>query len=1280
MKAPEDITKEQLIRDLTDLRSRITELERSEEDRRKRHDELIRVTAMYEGLFEFSPDAIIVVGRDGEIVRVNKQAEKLFGYSRNELLNLSHEILLPKRLREIHGEHRRKFMSEPRRIRPMGTGLELYGKGKDGSEFSVDIALGPLKAGDDIVIVAVIRDVSERVRDATERKRAEEGLRESENRYRTLFNALDEGFCIVEVIFDDNKNPVDYRFLEINPSFEKQTGLIAAQGKRMRELAPKHEKHWFEIYGKIALTGEPVRFQNRADQLHRWYDVYAFRIGKPEDRQVAVLFNDITGRKESEDTLKLTRFSVDHASVSAFLISKDAHILYVNEQTCRSLGYSREELLVMTIPDLDPKVTMSAWNGIWEKLKKEGSWRAESLHRKKDGTVIPVEISANYVSFGGKEYDWVYSTDISERKRTENEIRTTIDGMEKAEEALLKSEERLKRAQEIAHLGSWELDLRNDHLTWSDEVYRIFGLQPQEFKATYEAFLEAVHPDDRAAVDAAYSGSLRDGRDSYEIEHRVVRKANSEVRVVHEKCDHIRDESGKVVRSIGMVHDITERKRAEEALKRAADTGERLRDVMVGISSSRTFDDALKQLLNAALELAGMEGGGVYVVEKGLAVLRFQKCLPAAFIHKVAHMPMERPIIKAVLKQKDLVDLVEEFGDMLEPFDIHHAFSIPLRVRDEPFGFLNVGSTRLETPAQVDIQTLNILATGTESLLHRLLIENELRESEAQLSAILHNTPAAVYMLGTDGRLIHVNRRFEEVFGITSVRSTGMSLQDLFPRETAALLLSNNQKVIESRTALEFEEVIPQSDGLHVYASVKSPLLDASGQAYAIVGISTDISERKKMEEEIRHLAHHDALTGLPNRRLFRDITLLELAQARRNRRKLAILFLDLDRFKEINDTLGHEAGDDLLKQAAGLFRETIRASDTVARIGGDEFNIILADIGRPEDVSDIAHKIIRRFRSPFLVSGNELNVTTSIGISVYPDDSTEIDTLLRYADIAMYHAKESGRNTFRFYNPAINIRSLERMQLGNMLRRSIEMEELVVYYQPQIDIQNKRMVCAEALVRWRHPEQGFLTPDRFLAQAEETGFITEIDEWALKTACAQVRSWIESGLPHVCITVNLSARQFEKPDLVERIASILKETRMEPGHLNLEVTETTAMSDVDRTASQLRQLREMGAHVSIDDFGTGYSSLNYLKKLPIERLKIDKSFIRDIAHDPDDRAIISAVTSMAHKMGIRTVAEGVETEEQLAFLRSIECDEVQGFLFSRPLPAEKFKELVSLR
>jgi diguanylate cyclase (GGDEF)-like protein len=403
------------------------------------------------------------------------------------------------------------------------------------------------------------------------------------------------------------------------------------------------------------------------------------------------------------------------------------------------------------------------------------------------------------------------------------------------------------------------------------------------------------------------------------------------------------------------------------------------------------------------------------------------------------------------------------------------------------------------------------------------------------------------------------------------------------------------------------------------------------------------------------------------------DILNVAMAEAQRRRTKLAVLFLDLDRFKEVNDTLGHEAGDLLLKEAATRLKAHVRKADTIARIGGDEFNLILTDIIRAEDTAEIARNIVNAFQKAFIIAGHELHATTSIGISIFPDDSREIEALVRYADIAMYHAKENGRNTFRFYNPSINVRSIERMKLESWLRQTIARGELSVHYQPQIDIKTEKIFYAEALVRWNHPERGLLLPKDFLPLAEETGFITTIDEWVLRTVCTQAKSWKDAGLDSFCVTVNLSARQFQSPDLVKMISSTLEETGMAPSCLDIEVTENTAMSNIEQTASQLRELSEMGVHISIDDFGTGYSSLNYLKKLPIERIKIDKSFIQDIAVNSDDRAIISAVTSMARKMGIRTVAEGVETEEQFAFVKEAGCDEMQGFLFSRPVPADEF-------
>lgn len=449
--------------------------------------------------------------------------------------------------------------------------------------------------------------------------------------------------------------------------------------------------------------------------------------------------------------------------------------------------------------------------------------------------------------------------------------------------------------------------------------------------------------------------------------------------------------------------------------------------------------------------------------------------------------------------------------------------------------------------------------------------------------------------------------------------------------------------------------------------------------ARANTALQSEIAERKKKEETIMYQASHDLLTDLPNRMLFMDLLKLELAQARRRSTKVAVLFLDLDRFKSINDTLGHDIGDKLLKEVASRLKAGIRNADTAARIGGDEFNIILADIIHSRDIGDIARKVLEPFHHIFDIDGHTLHATTSIGISIYPEDGEHPETLLKNADIALYHVKQEGGDGFQFYDPSMNTLTVERMILETNLRQTLERGELVLYYQPQVDIKTRKMVCAEALLRWEHPKMGLLEPNRFIPIAEETGFIMVIDDWVLRTVCAQIKAWQTKGLRICCITVNISARQFQNPHLVENVSNILREAQISPDCLDLEVTESMAMSNVERTAARLRELSSMGVHVSIDDFGTGYSSLNYLKRLPIERLKIDKSFVQDIATDPDDRAIISAVTAMAHNMKMKVIAEGVETEDQLSFLVSSGCDEMQGYLFSRPLSAKEFEDLVRI-
>ncbi len=426
---------------------------------------------------------------------------------------------------------------------------------------------------------------------------------------------------------------------------------------------------------------------------------------------------------------------------------------------------------------------------------------------------------------------------------------------------------------------------------------------------------------------------------------------------------------------------------------------------------------------------------------------------------------------------------------------------------------------------------------------------------------------------------------------------------------------------------------------------------------------------------EIEHLAYHDALTGLPNRPLFIDRLIVGLAQAARNERHLAVFFLDLDRFKDINDSLGHSTGDQLLKEAADRIRHCVREGDTVARFGGDEFTLLVPNIDNVDDAAKIAQKIIETLKIPFFINDRELFVTTSVGVSIYPNDGADPETLVRNADTAMYRAKDQGRDNYQLYAPAMNARALERLALETMLRKALSQKELVLYYQPLVNVATRSIDGLEALIRWRHPELGLLSPANFISVAEMSGLIIPIGEWVLRTACKQVRAW-HRRLDHpITIAVNLSARQFQAPDLVGQVRRALDESGLPPECLELEITESSAMQNSDNTIYTLRELKGLGVRIAMDDFGTGYSSLNYLKRFPIDTLKLDQMFVREVLTEQSDAAIVSAVIAMSHSLDLVVVAEGVETEAQFEFLRSQGCDRIQGFLYSAPLAAEQLEK-----
>ena len=441
--------------------------------------------------------------------------------------------------------------------------------------------------------------------------------------------------------------------------------------------------------------------------------------------------------------------------------------------------------------------------------------------------------------------------------------------------------------------------------------------------------------------------------------------------------------------------------------------------------------------------------------------------------------------------------------------------------------------------------------------------------------------------------------------------------------------------------------------------------------------VFTDLTERKDAEQQIYRLAYHDALTSLPNRARLYTLLRQALLEAQRNRTHGAILFIDLDRFKQINDSLGHAYGDILLKEVAGRLAASLRSEDIVARIGGDEFVVALVDIAKHEDASVVAQKILDSLSSPIIVDGHELQASASIGISIYPINGDDAETLIKNADIAMYRAKQGETHDgYMFFSPDMNRRALERLKLEGNLRRALEREELVLHYQPQMNLQSGKIIGAEVLLRWNHPGTGMISPATFIPLAEETGLIVPIGQWILETVCARNKEWQRAGLPIVKLAVNISAKQF-RPALPRMVAEILAHHELDARFLELEITESMIMQNVEGVIAMMDDFQLLGISLSLDDFGTGYSSLSYLKRFPIDKLKIDQSFVRGVAKDADDEAITKAIINLSRNLGLRVIAEGVETEEQLAFLRSFGCEEIQGYYYSRPLPEDDFAKFL---
>ena len=502
--------------------------------------------------------------------------------------------------------------------------------------------------------------------------------------------------------------------------------------------------------------------------------------------------------------------------------------------------------------------------------------------------------------------------------------------------------------------------------------------------------------------------------------------------------------------------------------------------------------------------------------------------------------------------------------------------------------------------------------------------------------------------------------------------------------DDCATLKAKLDDVINGETLsaeMDYRIVLPDGDIRWVHTKAEMEYHDTG--PLRMTGVLQDISERKRFEQKLSEMASFDTLTGLPNRNLLNDRLVQSLAHARRSDGLMAVGFVDLDRFKIINDTLGHDAGDELLKEIARRLANCLRSSDTVARQGGDEFVVVLNDLLRPEDATIVAQKLLDALSPPMTLNGREIVPGASIGFALYPQDGDNLQALLMSADKAMYAAKQAGRGQFRFFDPELNRAANDWLEVGAELHHALERGEFELHYQPKVNLRSGAITGVEALLRWRSPDMGLVPPNKFIPILEETGLILEVGEWVIARACRQARLWQEEGLPPLRIAVNLSPRQFQQRDLALRIRTIIDQPDFLPEYLELEITESMVMQHVERAIATLEELRQIGIHIAIDDFGTGYSSLAVLKRFPIDCLKVDRSFVRDIPEDVDDMAITRAVILLAHSLDLSVVAEGVETEAQREFLVDCGCDEMQGFLFSRPLPAAElaalFKEKTAL-
>jgi diguanylate cyclase (GGDEF)-like protein/PAS domain S-box-containing protein len=1048
-----------------------------------------------------------------------------------------------------------------------------------------------------------------------------------------------------------------------------------------------------EVLGVISLSCEVIREPD--ERLLRAVRVVGAQIGQ------------FLGRKQAEEEMRRFRVAMDNSADMIVLIERESmRFVDVNATVCKLLGYSREEMLALGPHDILP-LGRDALERAYDQLIADGSviGSMKSHYRRKDGTLLPFESTRHVLQSGGKHLIAAISRDVSERMA--------------ADEALRRSEANFRSLIEQASDGIFVATPDGRLILANSRYCEMVGYEQEELLRLHVA---DTYPEEEQA-QTVQRLATQDKVDARVFERRMRRKDGTLFPVevsVRQNDEGLRH---------GIVRDITGRHRAQKVLQLE-------HAVARSLAEADNVATGLRAVLRSVCESEGWECGRYFALDEAARVLRFTEgwCTddPVLADFMAGSIGLDSPwgvgLIGSVWQAGEplwvpdcSLDARSRRGPDTIGLGVHGAFLFPVRFDDNIVGVFCFISREVRQPDERLLKAVEVIGNQIGQFLGRKVAEQRIREqalwqrliadfSQHTLANLDMNLVCrqALELVSTTLRveraeILRLDETHRQLVCMGAVgwpadwpgyQGTplveGGAVEQLLARR-APLVLEDYAEhpryktIFAERRGLGSGIQMPIKSATGVFGLFNVHMLHRrrfnEGEVSFLESISNVLAvaiERSSAQDKLAYLAQFDSLTGLPNRHLFHDRLAQSIAHAKRTESTMAVLFIDLDRFKMVNDTLGHAAGDKLLREAARRLSACVRSSDTVGRLGGDEFAATLLDLNKPGDAGLVGQKIIDALAQPFQLDGREAYVSASVGITLYPADSEDAAALIMNADSAMYRAKEQGRSNYQYFTREMNERALQRASMETQLRRALERNEYVLHYQPRVGLKNGAISGFEALLRWNHPERGLVSPVEFIPVLEDTGLIIPVGEWVLRAACLQIVEWRKAGLPTPPIAVNLSARQFQQKDLEASVSRVLHETGVDASLIQFEITESLLMNDPDSAARTLRALSDSGVKLSVDDFGTGYSSLSYLKRFPLDALKIDRTFVRDITADTDDAAITLAIINLAHTLGLEVVAEGVETRAQLEFLALHGCDEMQGFYFSKAVPAGECAVMLS--